>query len=211
MVVLIISSMLLNSIPINHKWFAAKSCTWKNKCSPLNEDQVRWTHKTMCLQVLLCLCSRCTIRNHFRCGVARRHNAIIMFGNKVQPSRQLLLTSTEIQMLLNLHLKPFSPSLRALSSYISTTALHSRYDQGMHFLYCWIIAKNRSHSTNVVVHPRHVWCQMLAFCLSGFWCCLFNTPVFVKMLQIYACSMQPSWGWTNFLTQHIIWYYYTLT
>lgn len=79
-----------------------------------------------CARVLAAL-----FKTRFGCGVARPHNAIIMFGNKVQLSRQLLLTSIEIQMLLNLHLKPFPFTQKVLSSYISTTALHSLCDPRM--------------------------------------------------------------------------------
>lgn len=109
-VVLIAPIMLLESISIPNEAFTRSVGEEKkqkqNKSSLMNEGQVRQVQKTMRLQTLLCLCSRCTVQNCFGCGVARRHNAIIMFGNKVQPSQQLLLTSIEIQMLLNLLLKP---------------------------------------------------------------------------------------------------------
>lgn len=113
----------------------------------MNDDRISRVRETMRLRILLCWRSRCTIQNRFGCGVARPHNAIIMFGNKVQPSRQLPLTSIEIQMLLNLHLKPFPLTRRVLSSYISTAALRSRCNPRM---------QDGALSTIVFALPRDV-------------------------------------------------------
>lgn len=178
-------------------------CVWiyslilhsKNKSSLINEDQVR-VHETM-RPLCFVFSRRYSKMSRMWCSqMTQCHN------NVWKQSAAFSAITVDFHWNSNAPkpaFKAFLSPLRALSSYISTTALHSHCDPGMHFLCCRIIAKDRTLSTNVVVHPRHILCQTwgLAFFLNGFDTVCINTPIFVKMISNYIYSLRLWWGLTK--------------